>query len=60
MDVLDVFLFVTFWVELICKLIAYGFVRHSDSYLKRSSSNVLDFTVVLATSVDVLLAVLQP
>eukprot|EP01043_Picozoa_sp_COSAG02_P036745 COSAG02_NODE_2712_length_8183_cov_20.357867_4_plen_1548_part_01 len=58
MAVLDVVLFVTFWAELICKLIAYGFIGHPDAYLKRSSSNVLDFTVVLATSVDVVLAIL--
>eukprot|EP01043_Picozoa_sp_COSAG02_P025025 COSAG02_NODE_1390_length_12915_cov_6.825531_1_plen_3708_part_00 len=58
MAMLDVVLFVTFWAELICKLVAYGFVGHPDAYLKRSSSNVLDFTVVLATSVDVVLAML--
>ena len=58
MAILDVVLFVTFWVELVCKLIAYGFVHHPESYLKRSSSNILDFTVVLATSVDVLLSLM--
>ena len=59
MDVLNVVLFVTFWVELLCKLVAYGFIGHPDSYLKRSSSNTLDFIVVLATSVDVVLALLN-
>lgn len=58
MAVLDAILFVAFWIELLCKLVAYGCFQHPDSYLKRSNSNILDFTVVLATSVDVVLAVM--
>jgi hypothetical protein len=58
MAVLDAVLFITFLVELLCKLIAYGFFKHPESYLKRSNSNALDFIVVLATSVDVVLALM--
>ena len=58
MAVLDVVLFVTFLVELMCKIVAYGFFKHPDSYLQRSNSNILDSTVVLATSVDVVLALM--
>ena len=55
---IDTILFVAFWVECILKVIAYGFYNGPTTYLKRASANVLDFTVVTATSVDVVLSLL--
>jgi Ca2+-binding EF-hand superfamily protein len=55
MGVLDIVLFFAFLVEFVMKCLAYGFISHPESYLKRSSANVLDFTVVVATSVDTIL-----
>lgn len=48
----EMFFFIIFSFEMICKIIAYGFVLHPKSYL-RNGWNVLDFIVVLSNLVSI-------
>ncbi|CAD8189628.1 unnamed protein product [Paramecium octaurelia] len=49
---IDIFFAVFFGVEMIMKIIAFGFVQQESSYL-RESWNILDFFIVIASFIDV-------
>jgi hypothetical protein len=55
MHSLDWFLFFAFWVECLMKCIAFGFVGTPETYLRSNKANILDFSVVMITTIDVIL-----
>ena len=52
LEMLGVVLAFLFATEALMRCLAYGFILHSDSYLRRDSWNVLDFVIVLASLAD--------
>ena len=55
MHSLDWFLFFAFWVECLMKCIAFGFAGTTEAYLRSNKANILDFSVVMITTIDVIL-----
>eukprot|EP01050_Picozoa_sp_SAG11_P006777 SAG11_NODE_541_length_8643_cov_21.904963_2_plen_204_part_00 len=52
----DVFFTLFFTVEMLLKIVAWGIICHSDSYLRRDSWNRFDFLLVLISWVDYAMA----
>lgn len=53
-SVIDLFMTIVFTIEVIVKVIAYGFIFAGKSSYLRESWNILDFTIVTAALIDVI------
>ena len=56
LELLGVILTGIFTFEALLRIVAYGFLLHKDSYLRRDAWNVLDFIIVVASLCDVILS----